>query len=624
MRRTLSLWLAASLVLSSFVGSSMAQTTGATGAAGATGTTGATGGTTGAAGPAAAGSTQTDARGFLTKVSGSNPFAQEVVQLAKDLRQQYLEFYTRVALWPQNVGEIMERYRQYFATYQAYFQAVRNYLAEEQRSRSFSGRVFARYPLMYALPGRPIPMTANGAQEPAQTDPAQDPAQDPSQDPASQSGPGAPDAMIARPDQLDVYPLEGATVSLSSRDSRARAFYQLTNVRGAFAIPNLAQGVTYQFRVEMEGFEAQTGEITIASTSVRRRFVLEPRIGGDLYGQVLGLTPNAMPLVADVIENKKSLDEATSAQIAEAVGRPVPPQPGDPQATSQRPISLENIEISGNLELNLRNAGQHVIRNRAELRDLIKGDGPDQPLLREGQVDIPGGVNFERETLLVVALGGRPTGGYGVKITSVTRELPGNVYTVFYSEGKPGPDSFVTQAFTYPTAAVTIRHRIGRRAQVNFINNDATPPPEPQFMPLSGVEVRLSPFYRILAADQPLAASSSNTTGNTSPTADAAPGAPASLTIARPMPQEYSATTDEWGNFGFTNVIPGSYRVEVKAQGYLFYSGQQEISPGTSGYSPIYLVPDNFLPPPPQPVPAAETQTEGNNLDDPFNQGQDN
>jgi hypothetical protein len=52
------------------------------------------------------------------------------------------------------------------------------------------------------------------------------------------------------------------------------------------------------------------------------------------------------------------------------------------------------------------------------------------------------------ELAVFISIGERPTGGFKPQIVSAS-EIDGK-YVIVYSEGKPSPDSFVTQALTYP------------------------------------------------------------------------------------------------------------------------------------------------------------------------------
>lgn len=65
-------------------------------------------------------------------------------------------------------------------------------------------------------------------------------------------------------------------------------------------------------------------------------------------------------------------------------------------------------------------------------------------------------IDFDRFTLLVVALGSRPTGGFSVVFHAV-REYPSRL-DVTAVELKPGADCVVTTAVTHPIAFVLIPH----------------------------------------------------------------------------------------------------------------------------------------------------------------------
>jgi hypothetical protein len=60
----------------------------------------------------------------------------------------------------------------------------------------------------------------------------------------------------------------------------------------------------------------------------------------------------------------------------------------------------------------------------------------------------PQALDETREAAVLITLGERPTGGFKPQVISATEN--GGKYVIVYSEGKPSPDSFVTQALTYP------------------------------------------------------------------------------------------------------------------------------------------------------------------------------
>ncbi|NNF29713.1 MAG: protease complex subunit PrcB family protein [Gemmatimonadetes bacterium] len=63
-------------------------------------------------------------------------------------------------------------------------------------------------------------------------------------------------------------------------------------------------------------------------------------------------------------------------------------------------------------------------------------------------------VDFNAERVVTAAMGGRPTGGYGISVPEV-RGDPDAIYVVIM-ETSPGPSCIVTQATTAPALAVRV------------------------------------------------------------------------------------------------------------------------------------------------------------------------
>lgn len=84
-----------------------------------------------------------------------------------------------------------------------------------------------------------------------------------------------------------------------------------------------------------------------------------------------------------------------------------------------------------------------VLRTRTEWEKLWK--------LHQGTVDpataIPA-VDFEKEMVLAVTMGRKPTGGYAIKIKRIEPTSTGLI--IFVAEQMPGPGALVTQAFSAP------------------------------------------------------------------------------------------------------------------------------------------------------------------------------
>jgi len=66
-------------------------------------------------------------------------------------------------------------------------------------------------------------------------------------------------------------------------------------------------------------------------------------------------------------------------------------------------------------------------------------------------------VDFNAEVVLVLASGGRGTGGFGVEILNLVDD--GDTLVVYAVEQRLGPDRGATQAVTYPHHAVAIARR---------------------------------------------------------------------------------------------------------------------------------------------------------------------
>lgn len=69
-------------------------------------------------------------------------------------------------------------------------------------------------------------------------------------------------------------------------------------------------------------------------------------------------------------------------------------------------------------------------------------------------LSLTNGLNFDREHLVVVGLGRKPTGGHGVTLAS--SDLHNGVLRLAMEVLEPGPDRIVTQAVTTPCAVVAV------------------------------------------------------------------------------------------------------------------------------------------------------------------------
>ncbi len=111
-----------------------------------------------------------------------------------------------------------------------------------------------------------------------------------------------------------------------------------------------------------------------------------------------------------------------------------------PAPTLAQPVEM--IESVNGDSPALKSIGAMLIKTQAQYDAL-------------GDADIfPGGLDFTKHDLVIVALGEQPTGGYSIDITSIQRV--GDELAISGNATRPGEGDAVTQAITYPYDAVII------------------------------------------------------------------------------------------------------------------------------------------------------------------------
>lgn len=119
-----------------------------------------------------------------------------------------------------------------------------------------------------------------------------------------------------------------------------------------------------------------------------------------------------------------------------------PPAAPDPPGTPVPVARLRSEPFSYTFSSGLTDPQRLVIRDQvawAAVWAAMWPDGSAQPLPQ---------VDFAREVLVVVALGQRPTGGYGILVDSATATPSG--LSVRIRTISPGPRCAVTQSLTQP------------------------------------------------------------------------------------------------------------------------------------------------------------------------------
>ena len=132
---------------------------------------------------------------------------------------------------------------------------------------------------------------------------------------------------------------------------------------------------------------------------------------------------------------------------------PSPTQP--PRAVADRPLSVTRLFESRN--------GALESPTELVLRDQAAWEATWPRLHRSGPPGAAPAVDFGRDMVVVVALGERPSGGFGVRVDALESDGAGAL--VRYTSTEPGPDCMTTQALTAPVEAVAVPRVAG---QVRF------------------------------------------------------------------------------------------------------------------------------------------------------------
>jgi hypothetical protein len=133
--------------------------------------------------------------------------------------------------------------------------------------------------------------------------------------------------------------------------------------------------------------------------------------------------------------------------LVSGAGLPGSPVSAMHQAASASP-AFRTVE-KGSLS-NIDAASKVVVRSAAEWAKLWKTHNFDKPEAR---------VDFEKEMVVGVFMGSRPTGGYSVEIVSLTDK--DGTLVVNYRESSPRPGAMTTQVLTFPYHLIATAKRNG-------------------------------------------------------------------------------------------------------------------------------------------------------------------
>ncbi|HEY3121668.1 MAG TPA: protease complex subunit PrcB family protein [Vicinamibacteria bacterium] len=138
-------------------------------------------------------------------------------------------------------------------------------------------------------------------------------------------------------------------------------------------------------------------------------------------------------------------------------------------AAQAAPAEVRFVTLAKGGSSGLRQPMRTVVRTAAQWAALWKEHG--------GTVEPPPPrppVDFRRDAVIVVALGPRPTAGWGVEITRIDR-LPTET-VVHVRQRRPAPDALTAQVLTQPYHFVRVPRP---RGAVRFVDEPETAPTTP-------------------------------------------------------------------------------------------------------------------------------------------------
>ena len=101
--------------------------------------------------------------------------------------------------------------------------------------------------------------------------------------------------------------------------------------------------------------------------------------------------------------------------------------------------------IAGDQMSAINKPQESVAKTQAEFDSLWRAHAPGRPAPK---------VDFTRDMVIAVFLGGRSSAGFDVQINEVRRE--GNALVVRWSERRPGRDTMAAMVMTAPAQLVTV------------------------------------------------------------------------------------------------------------------------------------------------------------------------
>lgn len=124
-------------------------------------------------------------------------------------------------------------------------------------------------------------------------------------------------------------------------------------------------------------------------------------------------------------------------------------------SSSANPLESKNWrEVASGTQSSIEEKTQQIIQTQEEWQKWWNKHSKTQSQPENAESQKPPKVDFDKETVLIVTMGMRSTGGHAIHFSDIRHE--GKSLKVVVTTTSPARDAMVTMALTYPFAAIAI------------------------------------------------------------------------------------------------------------------------------------------------------------------------
>ena len=236
-------------------------------------------------------------------------------------------------------------------------------------------------------------------------------------------------------------PAHKVEIALTMKAEGGQTVFQTREERDSSELQGNAGGYGFTAKIPLRDIAPGLYVIRVEAQS---RVAERPSVGRETIVNVLPAPPGSIPPPTE-----KPAPPPVTPKPPAPDTKPTPPPP----ASERPPAPAENVAVTtvnADRMSGVDAAQQIVVRTPAEWNALWQKHAPGRSLPA---------VDFAKNMVLAVFLGGRPSGGYGVSITKVV--IVGNELVVRWHEQKPAPGTSAAAVMTAPAHLVSVPRRDG-------------------------------------------------------------------------------------------------------------------------------------------------------------------